>query len=113
MMSPSSTLANRSFLYGGGGKPIVIENRQQASSTAASSCLIGDKIVYATLDSLALSRKPLPLSPVEITEDDEAAELTKKKKKNNIANGRRQEEQQPRASPTVKVGIIIISNKYI
>ncbi|XP_043465349.1 putative E3 ubiquitin-protein ligase protein PFF1365c [Leptopilina heterotoma] len=65
-MTPSPT-ANRSFLHG---------DRQ-------SSCLNSDKIVYATLDSLALKRVTLPLKLLPIDNDhvvDNSAKIDNKEK---------------------------------
>lgn len=60
-MSPSPT-ANRSFLHGGGGR----------------AALISDKVVYATLDSLALKRARLPLQLLPVDNENVADERTEK-----------------------------------
>jgi len=67
-MSPSPT-ANRSFLHGNG-----------------KATLISDKIVYATLDSLALKRTRLPLQLLPIESDNVVDKTDKKEKK--LVNGK-------------------------
>lgn len=53
-MSPTPT-ANRSFLHGGGG---------------SKAALVTEKVVYATLDSLALKRARLPLQLLPADNDN-------------------------------------------
>ncbi|KAL0128329.1 hypothetical protein PUN28_003543 [Cardiocondyla obscurior] len=62
-MSPSPT-ANRSFLHGSG-----------------KAALISDKVVYATLDSLALKRTRLPLQLLPVESDNIVDNPDKKEKK--------------------------------
>ncbi|XP_029171875.1 uncharacterized protein LOC114941151 isoform X2 [Nylanderia fulva] len=69
-MSPSPT-ANRSFLHG--------------SSRAA---LISDKVVYATLDSLALKRTRLPLQLLPVVSDNVADKTEKLDKEKRLVNGK-------------------------
>ena len=66
-MSPSPT-ANRSFLHG--DRPPCLNSDS-------------DKVVYATLDSLALKRARLPLRllPVDDNNADETPEISDKEKK--------------------------------
>ncbi|XP_018363034.1 PREDICTED: uncharacterized protein LOC108761149 isoform X2 [Trachymyrmex cornetzi] len=67
-MSPSPT-ANRSFLHGNG-----------------KATLISNKVVYATLDSLALKRTRLPLQLLPVKSDNVVDKSDKKEKK--IVNGK-------------------------
>ncbi|KAG5312698.1 NGEF protein, partial [Acromyrmex insinuator] len=67
-MSPSPT-ANRSFLHGNG-----------------KATLISNKVVYATLDSLALKRTRLPLQLLPVESDNVVDKSDKKEKK--IVNGK-------------------------
>lgn len=67
-MSPSPT-ANRSFLHGNG-----------------KAALISNKVVYATLDSLALKRTRLPLQLLPVESDNVVDKSDKKEKK--IVNGK-------------------------
>lgn len=60
-MSPSPT-ANRSFLHG----------------SRKASLQVSDKVVYATLDSLALKRARLPLQLMPVDGDDVADHRTEK-----------------------------------
>ncbi|XP_011687123.1 PREDICTED: uncharacterized protein LOC105449558 [Wasmannia auropunctata] len=67
-MSPSPT-ANRSFLHGSG-----------------KATLISDKVVYATLDSLALKQTRLPLQLLPVESDNIVDKPDKKEKK--LVNGK-------------------------
>lgn len=62
-MSPSPT-ANRSFLHGSG-----------------KAALISNKVVYATLDSLALKRTRLPLQLLPVDNDNVDCKPDKKEKR--------------------------------
>ncbi|KAL6448336.1 hypothetical protein ACFW04_000344 [Cataglyphis niger] len=69
-MSPSPT-ANRSFLHGNG-----------------KTALISDKVVYATLDSLALKRTRLPLQLLPVDSDNIADKTEKLDKEKRFVNGK-------------------------
>jgi len=71
-MSPSPT-ANRSFLHGNG-----------------KATLISNKVVYATLDSLALKRTRLPLQLLPVESDNVVSVQADKsdKKEKKIVNGK-------------------------
>lgn len=69
-MSPSPT-ANRSFLHGSG-----------------KAALISDKVVYATLDSLALKRTRLPLQLLPVDSDNIADKTEKSDKEKRLVNGK-------------------------
>lgn len=69
-MSPSPT-ANRSFLHGNG-----------------KAALISDRVVYATLDSLALKRTRLPLQLLPVDSDNVADKTEKSDKEKRLVNGK-------------------------
>ncbi|GAB1869338.1 Ephexin-1 [Camponotus japonicus] len=69
-MSPSPT-ANRSFLHGTG-----------------KNALIPDKVVYATLDSLALKRTRLPLQLLPVESDNVADKTENLDKEKRLVNGK-------------------------
>lgn len=69
-MSPSPT-ANRSFLHGSG-----------------KAALISDRVVYATLDSLALKRTRLPLQLLPVDSDNVADKTEKSDKEKRLVNGK-------------------------
>lgn len=69
-MSPSPT-ANRSFLHGSG-----------------KAALISNKVVYATLDSLALKRTRLPLQLLPVESDNVVDKTEKSDKEKRVVNGK-------------------------
>ncbi|XP_011633265.1 uncharacterized protein LOC105424636 isoform X2 [Pogonomyrmex barbatus] len=66
-----SPTANRSFLHGSG-----------------KAALISNKVVYATLDSLALKRTRLPLQLLPVESDNVADKTEKSDKEKKLANGK-------------------------
>lgn len=69
-MSPSPT-ANRSFLHGTGKNALIV-----------------DKVVYATLDSLALKRTRLPLQLLPADTDNVAGKMEKSDREKRLVNGK-------------------------